>query len=108
MADKSEVVRHLEYAKQLIRNEQKWTGDNNFIGGRYCACTAIAAATVHFESYQPPYNRVATRCVDALRIVSERMGYGGVVILNNNSDHSTVLTMFDLTILFVRNGIVRV
>lgn len=96
MDAKIAVVKILETNKQKIKNPQNWWNGVGECGNRQCAATVFGNSEM---------DNTAFACLDK---TCQMMGYNYVPTLNDSMGHASVMTLFDLSIAFVREGIVKV
>lgn len=107
---KLEIISQLEQAKSLIRNEQNWMQGNTLIEvrnemGKILYTKYCAAGALNVVDKGTNYTELSYMVLDK---VANMMGYEHCVTLNDKTNHSSVLTMFNLAIQFVQDGIIPI
>lgn len=107
MLDNQQMIDLLTKTREKITPPEAWTtdmlardGEGDYVGPlhedavSWCVMGAIVAVSGEKSLYGPDWS-VA---FDALTPAAKELGHFDIVMLNNHSDHSTVLQALDMTI----------
>jgi hypothetical protein len=98
------TVEILRKAQELIRDEKNWKKGGYCTNGiaPYCAIGAVSKTLGNVF-----FGKDFMRAENCLHTTAKLMGYRDAEWLNDNTEHSTVMTLFNLTIQFLEDGVYK-
>lgn len=85
------LIRELQKAKNKIKNIEYWWDGTGNDAGKECALSAVRT----------------DKALACLKKTAKLMGYRSLPKLNDTMGHASVMVLYDLTIQFLQDGVIK-